>query len=267
MAFPFWTKHSHTTPVSRPTSPRGRLHHTPARLEHVIVYSLKAVVERSTSSGRGKQGERGVKTAPSLCYWTSKFNFTLLGAKNSKETMSPAPTAPARWRRKRPRVVVLLTTALCCLPSVAGFGFSGVGALSPTRTAAADAALVRARGQSRTEWTNRRAHDITCKVSSPRRYGSAVSPSYVCAVLVLQRVRNTAAAARSLLESFHPIAPGTSSCLLPGLSGVTTNRLLSSVCLCKRCVDLGERGERCNCCYCLCVVMNYVAHVSCAVCP
>eukprot|EP00903_Cladosiphon_okamuranus_P014888 g13787.t1 len=86
------------------------------------------------------------------------------------------PPAPAdAWRRKRPRVAVLLTTALCCLRSVTGFGFSGVGALTPTKTgAAADAALVRARFRERTEssW-KRKAHEITCKVSSPRRYGSA----------------------------------------------------------------------------------------------
>lgn len=98
-------------------------------------------------------------------------------------SMLPSPAATT-WRRKRPRVVVLLTTALCCLPSVAGFGFSGVGAVSPARKAVADAALVRAgrSGERAAEWRKRssRAHEITCKVSSPRRYGSAVSACCVC---------------------------------------------------------------------------------------
>lgn len=98
--------------------------------------------------------------------------------------MSP-PTPAATWRRKRRRVAVLLTTAFCCLPSVAGFGFSGVGALSPTtRTVVADAALVRA-GPLSKEWRKRRAHEITCRVSSPRRYGSAVSGClFYCVALV-----------------------------------------------------------------------------------
>lgn len=96
---------------------------------------------------------------------------------------SPTPAASA-WPRKRPRVVVLLTTAFCCLPSVAGFGFSGAGGASRLPAVAADGALVSgvraaaaaARcGERRKEWRRRRAHEITCKVSSPRRYGSAVS--------------------------------------------------------------------------------------------
>lgn len=111
----------------------------------------------------------------------------------------------AARRRKRPRVLLLLTTvAIGLLPSVAGFGLSSVGAptipatavgvvsdglLLSRGSAAAAAALHRTarcgglqqqQQQQRRRGGRKRQHEITCKVSSPRRYGSAVSLCYKC---------------------------------------------------------------------------------------
>ncbi|CAM9870966.1 unnamed protein product [Pylaiella littoralis] len=108
--------------------------------------------------------------------------------------VTSAAAAAARRRRKRPRDVIFLlltTVASGLLPSVASFGFStNVGAPQLT----SDGALV-ARGsvaalgsvarcgklqqqqqqqqQGQQPRKRRREHDITCKVASPRRYGSA----------------------------------------------------------------------------------------------
>lgn len=171
--------------------------------------------------------------------------------------MSPAPTATT-WRRKRPRVVVLLTTALCCLPSAVGFGLSGVGALSPTRAAVADAALVRAAaaarcGERTAEWRKKRraaAHEITCKVSSPRRYGSAVSDKpCVCVWCLLQGVRNSSSLSLSLFSSlglgWSFTLPGT--CCLSGGTTASVIGELSSCFFVQRAV--GESAT--VCCYCL----------------
>ncbi|CAM9718049.1 unnamed protein product, partial [Hapterophycus canaliculatus] len=97
-------------------------------------------------------------------------------------------------RRKRPRILALVAAAFGVIPSATGFGLSSVGSQGGlTRVAVSDGALV-ARGsapalqtasrhgkrqgqqqqqQRRCRGGRRRLHEITCKVASPRRYGSS----------------------------------------------------------------------------------------------
>ncbi|CAM9892804.1 unnamed protein product [Ectocarpus sp. 6 AP-2014] len=93
-------------------------------------------------------------------------------------------------RRKRPRVLALLTAAFGVLPSATGFGLSSVasrGAAIRSPSIAADGALgstsalerlARCGTQHRRQQQprgggGRRMHEITCRVQTPRRYGSA----------------------------------------------------------------------------------------------
>lgn len=102
----------------------------------------------------------------------------------SNMLLLPPSIASASRRSRGPSIAVLLATAIACLPqAVRGFGLSGIGVrhavngeLVPRASAAA--ALERTvgrEGQQQARKWRERAHEITCRVQSPRRYGSAVS--------------------------------------------------------------------------------------------
>lgn len=94
----------------------------------------------------------------------------------------PPSVASTSRRSRGPSIAVVLTTAIAFLPHVVGFGLSGIGVGPAANGAfvprAPAAALERPAGwegkQQARKW-RRRAHEITCRVKSPRRYGSAVS--------------------------------------------------------------------------------------------